>query len=121
MPSPRPRLPPVTTTLRITADQLAGAVHAEPGDEVDRRGNLVPRQRLATVPQQLLLDVRRDAVRAVGGRLELDIGDHEGAGDRTLSRAHARHAHARVAVQYGLDFFGMHLQPADVDDAAAAT
>src|SRR5438128_3781948 len=120
MPSPRPRVPPVTTTLRITTDQLAGAVHAEAGDEVDCRGNLVPRQRLATMPQQLFLDLGHAAGRALGDRLELDVRDDERAGDRTLSCAHARHPHARMAVQHRFDFLGMDLEPADVDDAAAA-
>src|SRR3954447_3390510 len=51
MPSPSPRLPPVTmtfVTLGITTSELARGRHRHRGDYADRRGYLVRRQRAAT-------------------------------------------------------------------------
>ena len=44
IPRPRPRLPPVTITLRMTG-QLAGGGDLERGNETDRRRNLVGARR----------------------------------------------------------------------------
>src|ERR1700690_1491066 len=54
-------------------------------------------------------------------RLDHDIGDNDGAGDRVAPRLDERHAYARMAVDRRLDLFGMPLEAADIDDAAAPT
>jgi hypothetical protein len=43
-----------------------------------------------------------------------DLGDHDRAGDRTLARFHPRAGHAGVAVDGGLDIFGVYFEAADI-------
>src|ERR1700675_1660794 len=82
---PKPRLPPVTTTLRIMASQLAGRSNLQRRDESDRRGNLVCRQALVTDLQDLALDVRGLTLwtARVGLSLQHDVGDDQRARDGT--------------------------------------
>src|SRR5947208_2251746 len=106
------------TTLRIAAHQLAGRVHDQAGNEVDRRGDLVPRQDLATAPHDLLLELQRPPVRGVGLGVQHDVGHHEGARDRVFPRSHERHPNAWVGIDDRFDLLRMDFQTADVDDAA---
>src|SRR5207247_10083877 len=57
------------------------------------------------------------------GRLALqdDIGDDQRTGDRASPRPNDRHSHGRVAVDDGLNFLGVDLQPTDIDDSAPST
>src|SRR5258708_28199487 len=56
MASPRPRLPPVTMTLRTGTHQLAGAAQLQGGDETQLRRDLVCGQHAAAGAQQVTLD-----------------------------------------------------------------
>src|SRR5436305_15036048 len=59
VPSPMPRLPPVTMTLPMAASQLSGRRDGQRGDEADRRRHLVRRQRLAAELLDRLLQFAR--------------------------------------------------------------
>src|SRR5436190_12927578 len=83
MPNPRPRLPPVTMTLRM-AGQLAGSGDLKGGDDADRRRNHVPRQSGAAVLQDLAR-----ALRAVGVTIEHDVRRDERADNGIALRPHA--------------------------------
>src|SRR3569623_858096 len=119
MPNPMPRLPPVTMTLRMAAHQLSGLRDIKRGNEADRRGYLVRRERLAAelldglLQLDCLLSFRRRRIS------EEDIGDHERTRNRILLRLHQRQPHLRMGVQHGLDFLGMNLKAAAVDHAVA--
>src|SRR5579884_307466 len=116
MPRPRPRLPPVTSTLRIGAGQLAGGADRERIDELYRRWHLVWRQMAAAGVEDR--GAQRVA-RAFLGGAEHHLGGDDGTGERVLARLDERHAHGGVAVDDGFDLLGMHLVAADIDDAAA--
>src|SRR3984893_10046028 len=127
MPSPRPRLAPVTRTVRadaagldMAARQFAGCRDVEGRHDADRRRNLVDRQRVAAELQDIALDGAELIVRALASRFQDDIGDHDRAGGRTFLWPHQRHADLRVPVDHRLDLFGMNLEAADIDDAATA-
>src|ERR1700749_2473874 len=114
--SPMPRLPPVTRTLRIGTRELARGRHVERFDEANYRWHLVRGQRCAAIGQDLVADLL-GAIGAACG--EDDVGDHDCAGDRAAPRFGARHPDRSVAVNDGLDLFGVNLQAAYSDDAAA--
>src|SRR5437762_876537 len=120
MPRPRPRLPPVTMTLRSMARDLARRRDGERRDEGDRRGHLVAGKLAETELQELVGELRTLTVRGVDLRSQHHVGDHERAGDGILPGPHERHPHLRVAVDDSLDLFGMDLEAADVDDPAAS-
>src|SRR5262249_46346523 len=119
---PIPRLPPVTTTCRplaTGAHHLAGSAHVQRRHEANHDRNLVERQ----LALAMLKDLVPDAALAVAGRPRLvvqhHVRGHERPGDRAALRLHDRHAHRRMLVDDGLDFLGIHLEAADVDDAGA--
>src|SRR5438093_3071273 len=122
IPRPRPRLPPVTITLRMTG-QLAGGGDLERRNETDRRRNLVGGQAGVTDLKDLALEVHHLATGAarIGLSLQDDVGGDERTGDWTSPRPHHRHADRRVPVDRRLDFLRVDLQSSDVDEAAPAT
>src|SRR5580704_13355492 len=123
MPSPSPRLAPVTKTVRaalaIAPRQFAGRTDVERRHDRDGRRNLVARQGFAAERQYFVLDLLLAAsARAIG--FQHDVGNHDRAGDRALLRPHQRHSHLWMPVDDRFDLLGMYLQSADIDDAAAA-
>src|SRR5258708_4570559 len=118
MARPMPRLPPVTSTLRIGARQLAGAGDVERLHESDHRRYLVWRKALPAICDDVIAD--RLCLRRVGTIGKHHVSDHDGAGDRALARAHPRHPHTLMAVDHRLDFLGVNLEAPDIDDSAAA-
>src|SRR5271170_25318 len=58
IPRPKPRLPPVTITLRMATDQLSGFGHSQVSHDIDHRWNFVRRERLAAKQQDLVLESR---------------------------------------------------------------
>src|SRR6185437_11715380 len=126
MASPSPRLAPVTSTLaRLRSSihpcstaprQLAGCGDGKRGHDADGGRNLVPRQRVAAELENLILDVSL-VFGALARRLQHHIGDDDCAGERAALWPHQRHAHLRMPVDHSLDFFGVNLQTADIDDA----
>src|SRR5437660_3164688 len=117
MARPSPRLPPVTRTLRIVPHQLAGRSDVQGRDDGDRGRNLVRRQRVATMLQDLLLEAGGSSVDGVGPRGQHHVGHDQGAQERVVSRPDPRHPHPWVAIDHRLDLFGMDFQAAHVDDA----
>src|SRR5258708_14772851 len=81
MPSPKPRLPPVTMTLRRMPGHLACRGDLERRDDADSRRNLVRRQRVATGLEDLVRGAGR-----LGSALEHHVRGDEGAGDWTVFR-----------------------------------
>src|SRR5436190_3403883 len=115
MPRPRPRLPPVTMTLRMLANQLSGRADVQRRHESNRRGHLVGGEPLVAEAEDVgLVGRRRLAV-------EDDVGDDQGSGDGAAPRPDAGHADGRVTGDHRLDLFGEHLLAADVDDTAPTT
>src|SRR6185312_2687924 len=108
----RPPLAPVTMTLRADTRELSAAADVERGDEADRRRYLVRGEAAAAGGEDVVLPRRRV-------RLQHHIGDDDRAGKRVFARADQRHPHRRVTVDHRLDLFRMHLEPADIDNAAA--
>src|SRR3989442_4888293 len=122
IPRPRPRLPPVTITLRMTR-QLPGGGHLERGNETDRRWNLVGRQPVVADLKDLAPEVHDPAARTarIGLCLQDDVCGDERTGDGTSRGPHHRHADRRMSVDRRFDFFRIDLQSADVDDAVPST
>src|ERR1043166_6766197 len=93
MPSPRPRLPPVTTILRMVAHQLAGLGDVEGRHEADRGRHLV----LGKIGAARLHDLAFELGGAVRGclagrrRAQQDIRHDNLAGDRIAARTNKRH------------------------------
>src|SRR5271156_5218321 len=78
IPRPIPRLPPVTTTLRMEADELPGICDRQGGNEIDGGGDLMRWQNLAAMAQDI------DAKGAAGGLrriLQNHFGDDQRTGD----------------------------------------
>src|SRR5579863_8364348 len=122
MASPRPLLPPVTSTLRTGAHQLSGSGHLERRNESDQRRHLVRGERRAARFQDLLADALIPGLTALEAAAvrEHDVRCDDGTGDRIAPRLNERHAYQRMRVDHGLDLFRVDLEPADIDDAAAA-
>src|SRR5579885_1634536 len=112
-PSPIPRLPPVTITLRTLTHQLARPRDGQLLSKRDRGRHLVAGEGIVTKLQNFLL--QRPSPSILGRRLQDDFRDNEGTGNRALSGPHQRHTHLRVAIDDGFNLFGMHFQPPDVD------
>src|ERR1700678_3730923 len=121
MPNPNPRLPPVTMTLRIAANQLSGFGDGQRRYEVDRNWNLV-RLKGVTAEQQdfvlkfahVVLDRRRIC-------FEHYLGYHQSPCDGILLRVDERQVHRRVTVDDRFHLFGVYLQTANIDDAVTPT
>src|ERR1700678_3705602 len=122
MARPRPRLPPVTMTLRTGTHQLPGGGELQLPNEAQAGRDLVGGQDAPARFQKIVLDVLglRRVERRAHRVLENHFGDHDGAGDRTALRADQRHAYPWIGVQDTLDFLRIYLHAADVDDAAFA-
>src|SRR5207247_8853590 len=99
----------------MLTSQLACRSHLQTRDETDRGRNLVCGETLVTDTQDLALTVQ--------GRLAFqdDIGHDQRTGDRASPRPDDRHSHGRVAVDDGLNFVGVDLQPTDIGDSAPST
>src|SRR6202789_3177141 len=55
IPKPIPRLPPVTITLRMPADEFPGLSDRQGGNEIDCRRDLMGRKCLTTEPQDIVM------------------------------------------------------------------
>src|SRR5689334_17098091 len=120
IPSPSPRLPPVTMTLGIATPEFAGRRDLECVDDADRRRNLERGQRAPTRGEDLGLGAldRRTVERPLSIQCENDVGGDNRAGDRVLARRNQRHADTWMPIDHGFDLFRMNLQATDIDDAA---
>src|SRR6266851_3564082 len=120
MARPKPRLPPVTMTLRMRTRQFASLADRQGRYEADHHRNLVLGQGGATAFEDF--PPQRSDLSAGAAGLRLFLQDNLGHDDRAregiLSRAHERHPHVRMPIDDRLDLFGMDLQAADIDDAA---
>src|SRR5215472_2510655 len=118
-PSPMPRVPPVTTMLGTWTHQLAGGRNIQIRDKSDGDRNLVCRQAAAAgchdFPFQLL-----GSARCLGLGPGEHVGCQEEAGDWVLPCSDERHLDLGMTIDDGFNFFGMNLQPADIDDTAPA-
>src|SRR5262249_47431501 len=105
---PSPRLPPVTTTLRMTS-QFASGTDIQVINEPDCRRNLMLSQSIAADLQDLPLEFggrdRRTA--AVWLYFENHVSDDDRTSNRTPAGAEGRHADCGVAVDHRLYFLGM--------------
>src|SRR5271166_4450435 len=122
MPSPIPRLPPVTTMLRMLARMMprrfSGGREIERSNEAYGRRHLVLRKAVTADLQDFVLELEGSLIGLIAPPSEDHVGDDDGTGDGILSSAHERHADIGMAVDDGLDLLGMHLQSPDVDDPA---
>src|SRR5436305_781554 len=102
MPSPNPRLPPVTTTLRIVsgivAHRFARWRKIDPRNKTDGCWYFVLRQVTAAGFEDRLLELELAFSRLIDLRSENHIGDDNGAGDRVLATAHNRYADLGMTV-----------------------
>src|SRR5437016_1822323 len=113
---PKPRLPPVTMALSM-AGQFARGADGERRHETNGGGDLVRRKRLAAD----LPDLSLHSCVVVGAtrlREQDNVRGDERSRDWISSRPCLRHPHEWVPVDRAVDFFGIDLQSADVDDAA---
>src|SRR5205809_5828461 len=99
----------------MLTSQFACRSNLQRRDETDRGRNLVRGETLVTDTKDLALTVE--------GRLAFqdDIGDDQRTSNGASPRPNDRHSHGRVAVDDGLNFFGVDLQPTDIDDSALST
>src|SRR3984957_8173295 len=109
MPRPSPRLPPVTMTLRMGADQLSRFCHREVRHKIDRGWNLVLCQFAAAKLKDLALQHGHVAIGRLWRRLQHHIRHHQSADDRVLLHAHQRDADFGVAIDDRFNLFRMHL------------
>src|SRR5271165_7155278 len=116
IPSPSPRLPPVTRMLRMTADQLSRSRDVERCHLVQNGGNLMGAQRAAAQGADLAFDCLEPDAGCIGPGIRHDLRDHDCPGDRTRPRRDARHVHGWMPVDYRLDYLRMDLEAADIDD-----
>src|SRR5260370_35302231 len=98
MPRPSPRLPPVTMTLAIAADQFPGGGDVEGGDDPNHRRNLVrSKAAAAELPYPLLEPLGVAAItpgiarKSAGG----DVGTDAGADGLAIPPAAEQHRHDR--------------------------
>src|SRR5437867_565565 len=121
IPSPRPRLPPVTMTLGIASPELAGCRDRQRRREANRGGDFVGGERPAAGREDLrtrALD-RRGVGHVAAG--QNNLGRHDRPGNRILARFDERHPHAGMPIDDGFDFLRMDLQTTDVDDPTASS
>src|SRR5438477_13206956 len=85
IPRPNPRLPPVTTTLRMMTSQFARSSNLQRRQETDRRRNLVCGEVLVTDLQDFALEVRDLTARTAlaGFSVQNDVGDDQRTRDGT--------------------------------------
>src|SRR5271170_5065081 len=81
IPRPKPRLPPVTITLRMATNQLSGFGHSQAGHYIDYRGNFVRRERLAAKQQDFVLEFRNGVSGGARGCVQDHVGHDKRAGD----------------------------------------
>src|SRR5271166_3433918 len=123
MPRPSPRLPPVTTMLRMTLLILPRRFSC--GRESKRRHKAYGGRHLVLgeVSSARFHDLVLDRGYSLGVLINLPsehhVGDDNGAGDGIFSSADQRHPNLGVAVDHGFDFLRMDLQSSDIDDSAS--
>src|SRR6202022_3799933 len=106
-----------TTTLCIVPGQLPRRRDVERRYYFNHGRHLVRRELCPAIGQDFVTNIVAPAqVAAIG---QNDIGDHDGAGDRAAARSGAGHPHPRMPVDESLDFLGVNLEAANIDDAAA--
>src|SRR3954469_7854427 len=122
IPSPSPRLPPVTTTLGIPPSQLSGRRHRQRINNPDGRRHLVRGECTATGLENLRFrPFDRQRVDAwLGAQREHHLSGNYRTGDRILSGRPWGHGRVRVPIDPRLDFLRMDLEAADVDDPPTA-
>src|SRR5450432_28707 len=98
IPSPKPRLAPVTMTLRTGAHQLSGRRDLKRRHETDHGGDLEGCQGRLALGSELPGKVRSARARAMARHLvcQHDVGRDDGAGDRIAARLDQRHANPRM-------------------------
>src|SRR5712692_10449360 len=114
MARPKPRLPPVTMTLRMRTRQFASLADRQGRYEADHHRNLVLGQGGATTFEDF--PPQRSDLSAGAAGLRLFLQDNLGHDDRAREGILPR-AHERMPIDDRLDLFGMDLQAADIDDA----
>src|SRR5271163_4687556 len=87
IPRPIPRLPPVTTTLRMEADELPCISHRQGGNKINCSRDLVRRQGFTAKPQNIDTNIAAASFRRA---LQDHIGYHQRASDGILFRAYQR-------------------------------
>src|SRR5437667_2827074 len=99
----------------MLTSQFACRSNLQRRDETDRGRNLVRVETLVADMKDLALTLE----------VRLSFQDYVRDDQRTSNgaspRPNDRHSHGRVAVDDGLDFFGVDLQPTDIDDSALST
>src|SRR5579884_1224684 len=117
MPRPRPRLPPVTITLRIGTHQLSGFGDGQRRNKVDRGGHFVGRQTLSAEQQDVFLKAASGMLPGLRRGVQNDIGNHEGSSYRVLPGAHERHSYVGMLVNHRLDFLRVYFESSHIDNA----
>src|SRR5271165_4066146 len=107
MPSPSPRLAPVTITLSTVTRHFTCGSHGQYGDKVYRRGNLMTRKRVPAKLHNLMPKLISPPGRGARCFIENNIGDDKGTGYRVLSRSNEGHPHPRMPVDHGFYFLRM--------------
>src|SRR5439155_16550618 len=99
----------------MLTSQFACRSHLQRREETDCGRDFVRGETLVADMQDLALTLR--------GRLAFQdhIRDDERTSDGASLRPNDRHSHGRVAVDDGLNFFGVDLEPTDIDDSALST
>src|SRR5690349_4421045 len=114
---PKPRLPPVTMTLRTLAHQLACHLDTLVLQKRNSAGYFVPRKGFPAEFQNLPLKVGRLTV--LHRCPQSHVGNDKSAGNGAVSLPHDGHAYLRVTVDHRLNLFRMNLQSAHIDNAVA--
>src|ERR1700722_10286415 len=116
IPSPNPRLPPVTITLRMVTDELSCLRNRQCRNEIDGGRDLVRGKFLAAEVQDVLPCLPVVSVFVVGLSLQNDIRNYKSTGDGIFPRSNQRHANLWMAVDDRFYFLRMDLKSSDVDD-----
>src|ERR1700679_309025 len=119
IPSPNPRLPPVTITLRMVTDELSCLRNRQCRNEIDGGRDLVRGELLAAELEDVLPCLPIVAVLVVGLSVQHDIRNYQSTGDGIFPRPDQRHTNLRMAVDDRFYFLRMDLQASDVDDPIA--
>src|ERR1700739_2935461 len=89
IPSPRPRLPPVTTTLRITTYHLPRFSNRERGNKIDRSWDLIRGESFTTEQDDIISKFTNISLLRLR-RSQNHIGNYQRACNRILLRPDKR-------------------------------
>src|SRR3954463_326431 len=109
MPSPSPRLPPVTMTLPIVPSKLTGWGYSQGGNEANRCRNLVSVQGASTGLENFRLGILsyRSIESFLGITGENNVGGDHGSRDWISARFDERHPYLWMSIDHCLDFLRM--------------